>query len=42
MILEGLADSATALDYSDHWSPEDVHGITVYSAEHAAADLDEE
>lgn len=42
MILEGLADSATALDFSDHWSAEDVHDITVFSAEHAATDFDEE
>jgi hypothetical protein len=42
MILEGLAGTATALDYSDQWSSDDVHDITVYAAEHAVSHFAEE
>lgn len=42
MMLDGFAGTATALDYSDQWSSDDVHDITVYAAEHAASHFAEE
>ena len=42
MILEGLADAADALDYSDHWSEQDVHDLVAFSSQHASNSFDEQ
>jgi hypothetical protein len=43
LILAGLTDSAaSALDFSDHWSEEDVRDLTAFSLEHASRSVGEE
>jgi hypothetical protein len=41
LILEGLARTSNALDYSDEWSAEDIRDVTAFSAESAGASLKE-
>jgi len=33
LILEGLSKSGAALDYSEHWSDEDVRDVVAFSAQ---------
>jgi hypothetical protein len=43
MILAGLTESsASALDFSDHWSDEDLRDLTAFSLQHAAETAGEE
>ena len=43
MILEGLtASAASALDFSDEWSDEDINDLAIFSARHASESLGEE
>ena len=35
LILKGLAESAEKLDYSDHWSDEDMQELAAFSMSHA-------
>jgi len=42
LILAGLNDAAAALDYSDHWSDEDVCDLVAFSSAHAGAIGDEQ
>jgi len=43
MILEGLTETAaSALDYCEHWSEEDMREVTEFSAKHASRSLGEE
>jgi hypothetical protein len=43
MILEGLtASAASALDFSDQWSDEDINDIAIFSARYASESIGEE
>ena len=43
LILGELTESvAPILDYSDSWSDEDIHDLTVFSLRHAASRLPDE
>jgi len=42
LILNGLSDSAASLDYSDHWSDEDLKDVTAFSADCMIETLGEE
>jgi hypothetical protein len=43
LILEGLTESAAAvLDFSDHWSDEDMRDLVAFSLRHAGKTVGEE
>lgn len=42
MILDGLASSADALDYRDHWTEEDLRDVAAFAASYSANSLGEE
>jgi len=43
LILEGLTESSAAtMDFSDHWTEEDIQDVVAYSAQHAGESLGEE
>lgn len=43
MILAGLTESAaTALDFSEQWSEEDVRDLSAFASQHALSSIDKE
>jgi predicted RNA-binding protein (virulence factor B family) len=42
MILDGLSNSADALDFRDRWSDEDIQDLTLFATGYAAESLGED